>query len=101
MQRNVDWAVVKLRRRAHLLDAAVVDYGDAIGHDQGLALVVGYIDEGDTELLVQPLDFELQFLAQLLVERAQRLVHQQDAWPEDDRTCKRNPLLWPPDSCLG
>jgi hypothetical protein len=42
---------------------------------------------------VQALDLQLQVLPQLLVERAQRLVHQQDARVEHDRPRDRHALL--------
>jgi hypothetical protein len=38
---------------------------------------VGDIEEGQPDALVQRLQFELQVGAQLLVERAERLVEQQ------------------------
>ena len=45
------------------------------------------------DLLVQPLDLQLQGLAQLLVQRAQRFVHQQYARLVDDGPRERDPLL--------
>ena len=62
---------------------------------------MGDIDESDAELFVQPLDLELQFLAQLLVERAQRLVHQQHWRIEDDRTRDGDALLLAAGKLLG
>ena len=44
---------VKLRGRCQLLDAAVVEDGDAVGHGQRLALVMGHIHDGDSKLVVQ------------------------------------------------
>ena len=38
-------------------------------------------------------DFELHLLAQLLVERAERLIHQHDVRIEDQRPCNRDALL--------
>jgi hypothetical protein len=55
-------------------------------------MVVGYIDEGDTELLVQPLDLELQFLDSCL-SRALSGSSINKTRPENDRPCKRHPLL--------
>ena len=40
-------------------------------------LVVGDDDEGDADLVLQPLQFQLHGAAQLLVERAERFVEQQ------------------------
>src|SRR5262249_52971107 len=39
--------VVDFRRGADLLDVALTHDGDTVGHGQGLALVVGDVDEGD------------------------------------------------------
>ena len=44
----------------HLLDPAVGHDGDAVAHGQRLFLVVGDIDEGDADLLLQRLQLDLQ-----------------------------------------
>src|SRR5580692_6930901 len=59
------------------------------------------IDEGDAQAAVQALDLQLQILTQLLVERAERLVHQQHGWIEDDRTRDRDALLLAAGELLG
>ena len=71
---------------------AVIDDGDAIRHGQRLALVVRDVDRGRAELLVQPAQLDLHVLAQLLVERRQRLVHQHDARLEHDGARERHAL---------
>ncbi|MCY1529430.1 hypothetical protein D9M68_645740 [compost metagenome] len=68
-----------------LLDDAVVEHGDTVGHGQGFGLVVGDVDHRETELVVQALDLELHLLAQLLVEGAEWFVHQHDVGGEDQR----------------
>ena len=78
-------AHVELARGVDLLDAALVEDGDAVGHRQRLVLVVGDEDEGDAELALQLLQLALHLLAQLQVERAQRLVEQQHAGLVDQR----------------
>ena len=83
---------IQLARRRQLLDAPLVEHRDAIGHRQGLTLVVGHVDEGDAELLLQALELDLHFLAQLEVERAQRLVEQQHLGAVDQRARQRDPL---------
>ncbi len=67
---------IHLLRRIELLDLAAVKHRDAIRHRQRLRLVVRDVDHGHAEPLMQPPDLELHLLAQLLVERAERLVHQ-------------------------
>ena len=67
--------------------------GDAVAHRQRLALVVRHVDEGHAELAVQLLELDLHVLAQLLVERAERLVHQHELRLEDQRPRQRDALL--------
>ena len=87
--------VVDLPRLAKLLDAAVRHDGDPVGHREGLALVVRHVDEGDPDLLLDPLQLDLHLLAELQVERAERLVEQQDTRIQDERAGQRDPLLLP------
>ena len=54
----------------------VVEHGDAVRQGHRLGLVVGDVDHGHAELAVQAADLQLHLLAQMLVERRQRLVHQ-------------------------
>ena len=84
--------LVDLFRRADLHDAAVVEDGDAVGHRQRLALVVGDEDEGDAERFLQGLQLLLHVLAQLQVERAERLVEQQHLRPVDQGAGERHAL---------
>ena len=84
--------LVHLGRRADLLDPALVEHRQAVAHRQRLLLVVRDVDEGDPELLLDPLQLDLQLLAQLQVERAERLVEQQRLRPVDDRAGERDAL---------
>ena len=83
---------IDVGRRPDLDDLAVVENGDAIGHRQRFALVVGDEDEGDAELLLQRLQLLLHLLAELEVERAERLVEQQHLGPVHQRAGKRHAL---------
>ena len=85
--------LVELVRRRDLLQRAVVEHADAVGHGQRLALVVRDVDDVDAEPRVQVLDLELHVLAQLLVERAERLVHQHELRLEHQRAGERDALL--------
>ena len=51
------------------------------------------VDEGDPEVVLDRLQLELHLLAQLQVERAERLVEQQHLRPVDERPRERDPLL--------
>ena len=84
--------LVDLGRRADLLDAALVEHRDAVAHRQRLLLVVGDEDEGDADLALHLLQLDLHLLAQLEVERAERLVEQQHLGPVDQRPGQRDPL---------
>ena len=84
--------LVDLDRRAYLLDAAVGHHGHAIAHGQRLFLVVRDVDEGDPDLLLDPLQLELHLLPELQVERTKRLVEQQHLWLVDHRSRERDPL---------
>ena len=54
---------------------------------------MGDVDEGDPDLDLDPLELELEALAQLQIERAERLVEEQDVGPVDERPGERDPLL--------
>ena len=85
--------LVDLLGAGDLLDPAAVHDRDPVGHRQRLLLVVGDVDEGDPDLALDPLQLELQALAQLQVEGAERLVEQQHLRQVDQRPGQRDPLL--------
>ena len=80
-------------RRADLLDQAVAHHGEPVGHGQRLLLVVGDVDERDADRLLERLELELQVLAQLGVQRTERLVEQQHRRVEHERAGERDALL--------
>ena len=51
------------------------------------------VDEGDPDLVLDPLELELHVLAELEVERAERLVEQQHARVVHERARERDALL--------
>ena len=51
------------------------------------------VDERDPDLVLDPLQLELHLLAELQVERAERLVEQQHARVVHERAPERDPLL--------
>ena len=85
--------LVDLSRTADLLHAAAVHDGDPIGHSERLLLVVRDVDEGRAELGLDPLELELHLLAELHVERAERLVEQQCRGLVDESPRQRDTLL--------
>ena len=85
--------VVDLLGRADLLDPALVHHRDPVAHRERLFLVVGHEDERDADLALDALQLELHRLAQLEVERAERLVEQQRARVVHERAGERDALL--------
>ena len=85
-------SLVDVARRADLLDPARGEDGDAVAHRQGLALVVGDVHEGDAHRRLDGLQLHLHLLPQLEVERAERLVEEQDARPVDQCAGERHAL---------
>ena len=89
----VDRSLVELGRLALLLDPPVVHDDDDVRHRQRLLLVVGHVHERDPDLLLERLELELHLLAQLEVERAERLVEEEDGRVVDERPGERDTLL--------
>ena len=75
--------VVNISRRPDLFDTALVHDHHAVGDFERLFLVVGDEDRGDVDFRMQRAQPLPQFFAHLGVERAKRLVEQQD--PRLDR----------------
>ena len=89
---QVGRAPVELLGRAHLLDDALVHDHDPVGERHGLDLVVGDVDHGGAQLLVQPRDLEPDGRAQGGVEVGERLVEQEHLGVAHDRPADRHPL---------
>src|SRR5262249_19902913 len=87
--------LVDLARGAHLLEPAAAHHRDAVRHGERLTLVVGDIDRGDPDLALELLELELHAIAELLVERAQRLVEEEHGRTRDESPGEGHPLLLP------
>ncbi|MPM72280.1 hypothetical protein SDC9_119253 [bioreactor metagenome] len=70
-------------------------HGDPVAHGERLLLVVGNVNEGDVQLFLQTLEFQLHLLAQLEVQRAQGFVQQKHLRAVDERPGDCHPLLLP------
>src|SRR6267378_2713516 len=88
--------VVDLVGAAHLLDLSFVHQHYAVSHLQRLFLVVSDEDGGDVQVVVQPAQPPPQVLAHLGVERAERLVQQQDLGLDGQRASERDSLALAP-----
>src|SRR5262245_2425327 len=84
--------LVDVGRRPDLLDPALVEDRDPVGHRQRLLLVVRHVDERDPDLALDGLEFDLHLLPQLQVERAQRLVEEEHLRAVDDGARERDAL---------
>ena len=76
-----------------LLQDAVVHNRDAVAHGERFFLVVRHVEERDVELTLEALELELHLLAQLEIERTQRLVEQQDLGSVDQGAGDSDALL--------
>ena len=84
--------VVDLLRRGELLDHAAVHHRDLVGHRHRLELVVGDVDGGRLDAVVQLAQLAHHQVAELGVERAERLVHQERLRPAHDGAAERDAL---------
>src|SRR6185503_11775287 len=87
--------LVQRRRVTLLLDQAVAHDDDHVAHRQRLLLVVGHVDERDPHLALERLELELHLLAELEVERPERLVEQEDGRAVHERAGQGDALLLP------
>ena len=85
--------VIEILSGPELLDPAHAEDRDPVAHHERLFLVVGHVQHGRPELAADPDDLELERLAQLAVQRAEWLVHQQEPRFEDDGTGECDALL--------
>ena len=85
--------LVQLGRRAELLDLAAVHHRDRVRHRHRLLLIVRDVDERDPHVVLDALQLELHLLAELEVERAERLVEQQHLRRVHERPRERDALL--------
>jgi hypothetical protein len=72
-----------------------VEHRHPVGHAERLVLVVGDEHEGDAHPPLERLQLALHLLAELEVERAQRLVEQQHLRLEHEGAGQRHPLPLP------
>ena len=84
---------VQLVRRPDLEQAPFVQHADPVGDLERLFLVVRDEDRGDPQLALDAVDGAPQIDADLRVERAERLVEQQDLGAVRERAGERDALL--------
>src|SRR5688572_25866268 len=72
-----------------------IEHSDAIRCGHGLALIMSHVNRGDTEFFVQPPDLAAHLFAQIRIQIAQRLVHEQNLRLNHQRPRQRHTLLLP------
>ena len=85
-------AIERIRRR-DLLQPAAEDHRDPVRHRHRLDLVMRHVQERRAELAMELRDLGAHVHAQLGVEVAERLVHQEDTRPPHHGAGERHPLL--------
>ena len=55
----------------------VIHHRNPVGHGQGFALIMGDVDEGDADALLDAAQLVAHVLAELEVERRKRLIEEQ------------------------
>ena len=88
-------AVVDFFRRGVLHLVAGAQHCDAVGQRHGFDLVVGHINDGGAQALVQFFDFAAHFVAQLRVQVGQGLVEQKHLGLAHDGAANRHALALP------
>src|SRR3546814_10957477 len=85
--------IVNCVTRTNLFNSAVGNDGNSVRHDQCFLLVMSDDNESDSQAFLKSLEFDLQTLAQLQVQRRHGLVQQQDLWLVDNSASERDALL--------
>ena len=89
----VDGPLVHNVRGSHLLYGTEVEDHDPVGHGEGFALVMGNVDDGDAEPVVEVLQLDLHLLPELEVQGAKGLVQEQNVGFIDKGPGQSNALL--------
>src|ERR1039458_9506235 len=84
---------IDFQRRSGLDNFAVIHDADAARQSHRLFLIVRDDQEGHAELVLEAYQLELRVFAQVLIERPQGFLEQQQLRPLDQRTGERHPLL--------
>lgn len=89
---RVGRGIVDFFRGADLFDLAIAHDDDAVGEFEGFFLVVRYKDGGDVNLFVKLSQPTTEFFPDLGIERAERLVEEEDLGIDGECPGERDPL---------
>ena len=76
--KEVGRPLIELGGLTHLLDLAVVQKDDLAGHGHGLGLVMGDIDGGGLQRLMEPDQFHPHVFAELGIQVGQGFIQEED-----------------------
>ena len=80
-------------RRVVLRDRAVDQHRHPRPHGDRFLLVAGDVDEGAADFVVDAAELDHHTIAEVRIERAERLVEQEQRGSRDQRAGERDPLL--------
>ena len=98
---QVGGIVVEVLGGVNLLDETVLHNYDAGAHGHSFGLVMGNIDEGGLEALMELGDLSSHLNAQLSIEVGKRFVHKEDLGLTNDGTTESNALSLTAGKSLG
>ena len=93
--------VIEVLGSVNLLDETVLHNYDAGTHGHSFGLVVGYVDEGGLQALMELGDLSSHLNAQLSVEVGKRFVHKEDLGLTNNGAAERNALSLTTGKSLG
>ena len=81
--------------RTDLTDLTITHNDNPVGQSQGLFLIMGHINQGNSEIFLQFLDHGSKPHTDFGIQRTQRLIQKQNFRFDGDRSPQRHPLLLP------
>ena len=91
--KTIGGAAIGLGGRGVLMDPAVIHHQHLVRHDEGFPLIMGNVDGGNAEFLLDSPELELHILAELAVEGGERFVEEEKVRLEDKSAGDRDTLL--------
>ena len=93
--------VIDILRRSCLFHDSVAHYSYTVGHGHCLLLIVGYTDEGGSQISLQMFELKLHLPAEFNIQRSQRFIKQQNGWLINKGPGECDPLLLPAAELVG
>ncbi len=90
--KHIGRTIIEIERRTDLLHQTIAHDDDLVCHGHGFDLIVGHINRGGLQTLMQSLDLATHLHAQLGIEIGQRFVKQKHLWITHNRTAHSHTL---------